>query len=55
MRRNLQGLRGRLPGHDNMMNGNYGWMSGYGGPWGMILLVIVVAGIVAWIARRGRK
>lgn len=38
-----------------MMNGNYGWMNGYGGPWGPILLVIVVAGVVAWIAMRGRK
>jgi len=38
-----------------MMNGNYGWMSSYGGPMGMILLVIVVTGIVAWIAMRGRK
>ena len=42
----------------NMMNdGNWGggWMGGYGGPWMLILLVIVVAGLVAWIVKRGGK
>jgi hypothetical protein len=51
----MQALRGRLQGHGSMMNGNYGWMSGYGGPWGSALMVVVVAGVVAWIAMRGRK
>ena len=35
--------------------GSYGWMGGYGGAWGPILLVIVVAGLVTWIVRRGGK
>jgi len=42
----------------NMMNsGNWGadWMGGYGGPWMLILLVIFVAGLVAWIVKRGGK
>jgi len=38
-----------------MMNGDYGWMGGYGGPWLPILLLIVVVGVVAWIANRGGK
>ena len=55
MRSGLQALRSRLQGHDSMMNGNYGWMSGCCGPWGTVLLVIIVVGVVAWIAMRGRK
>lgn len=42
----------------NMMNGGTwgsGWMGGYGGIWMPILLVIVVAGLVAWIVKRGGK
>ncbi len=42
----------------NMMNGGMwdgGWMGGYGGMWTPILLVIVVAGVVAWIVKRGGK
>jgi uncharacterized membrane protein len=42
----------------NMMNGGNwggGWMGGYGGIWMPLLLVIAVAGLVAWIIRRGRK
>jgi len=42
----------------NMMNGGNwggGWMGGYGGPWMLILLVIVVAAFVAWIMKRGGK
>jgi hypothetical protein len=38
-----------------MMNGGMwggGWMGGYGGIWGLALLVIVVAGVVAWAVRR---
>jgi len=41
-----------------MMNGGTwgtGWMGGYGGIWTPILLVIVVAGIVAWIVGRKGK
>ena len=42
----------------NMMNGGtwgVGWMGGYGGPWGPILLVIVVAGFVAWVVKQKGK
>lgn len=42
----------------NMMNGGTwgsGWMGGYGGIWMPILLIIVVAGLVAWIVKRGGK
>lgn len=38
-----------------MMNGGMGggnWMGGYGGIWGLALLVIVVAGVVAWVVKR---
>ena len=42
----------------NMMNGGMGgvgWMDGYGGMLVPILVVIVVAGLVAWIvARKGK-
>ncbi len=47
-----------LAQHGNMMNGGAwggGWMGGYGGVWTPILLVIVVAGLVAWIVKRGGK
>jgi len=27
-------------------------MGGYGGIWGPILLVIVIAGVVAWVVKR---
>jgi hypothetical protein len=39
----------------SMMNGGMwggGWMGGYGGIWGLALLVIVVAGVVAWAVKR---
>lgn len=42
----------------NMMNGGtWGvvWMGGYGGIWMPVLLVIVVAGLVAWILKRDGK
>ena len=42
----------------NMMNGgvwNDGWMGGYGGVGMPLLLVIVIAGLVAWIASRSGK
>ena len=41
-----------------MMNGGMGdsgWMGGYGGMWGPILLVVVIAGVVAWVVKRGGK
>jgi uncharacterized membrane protein len=47
-----------LAQNGNMMNGGtwgVGWMGGYGGIWVPILLVIVVAGLVAWIFKRGGK
>lgn len=48
-----QGGYGMGPG---MMDGyGFGWMGGYGGIWVPILLVIVVAGLVAWIVRQNRK
>ena len=40
-----------------MMNGGMwggGWMGGYGGYWAPVLLVVVV-GLVAWIALQKRK
>lgn len=42
----------------NMMNGGAwgaGWMGGYGGIWPLVLLVIVVAGVVAWVISRKGK
>lgn len=42
----------------NMMNGGtwgVGWMGGYGGIGMPLLLVIVVAGLVAWILKRDGK
>lgn len=42
----------------NMMNGGtwgVGWMGGYGGIWMPLLLVIAVAGLVAWILKRDGK
>ena len=42
----------------NMMNGGgwgIGWMGGYGGIWVPILLVVVVAGVVAFIVQRKGK
>ncbi len=42
----------------NMMNGGgmwgAGWMGGYGGYWGPILLVVVV-GVVVWAVLQKRK
>ena len=51
----LSGLASAQGG--TMMNGGMsgaGWMGGYGGYWGPLLLVVVV-GLVAWIVMRGRK
>ena len=41
-------------GSDGWMNG-YGAMGGYGGMWLPILVVIAVAGLVAWIVSQKRK
>jgi len=41
-----------------MINGGMwdsGWMAGYGGMWTPILLAVVVAALVAWVAKRGGK
>ena len=43
--------------YGNMMSGGgsgAGWMGGYGGAWGPILLLIVV-GLVVWIVQRKGK
>lgn len=40
-------------GNDSM--GGFGWMGGYGGIWLPILVVILVAGVVAWaVAKKGK-
>jgi len=42
----------------NMMNGSgwgMGWMGGYGGIWGPLLLVVVVVGVVALVMQRKGK
>jgi len=38
-----------------MMGSGYGngWMGGYAGPW-MLVLLVLVAGLVAWFVARGR-
>jgi len=44
--------------NSNMMTGgswSTGWMGGYGGIWMPIVLVIAVAGLVAWILKRDGK
>ncbi len=51
-----QQQNGHAPG--GMMGGyGAGWMGGYGfgGMWGPILVVIVVAGLVAWIVAQRKK
>ena len=47
-----------LAQNGNMMNGGgwgMGWMGGYGGIWGPILLVVVVVGVVALLMQRKGK
>jgi uncharacterized membrane protein len=47
-----------LAQNGNMMNGGgwgMGWMGGYGGVWGPILLVIVIVGAVVLIMQRKAK
>jgi len=42
----------------SMMNGGVwsdSWMGGYGGVWMPLLLVIVLAGVAAWVVNRGGK
>lgn len=42
----------------SMMDGSawgMGWMGGYGGIWGPILLVVVIAGLVALVMQRKGK
>jgi len=55
---------GRGPGYgtcpygmgSGMMNGyGGGWMGGYGAIWVTVLLVIVAAGLVAWVVKQKRK
>ncbi len=35
--------------------GGFGWMGGYGGIWLPILVVVVVAGVVAWVVKQKGK
>lgn len=44
------GQRGGMMGD---MNG-YGRMGGYGGPW-VVILLVVIAGLVIWMIARGRN
>jgi hypothetical protein len=47
-----------LAQNGNMMNGGgwgMGWMGGYGGIWGPILLVVVVVGAVVLVMQRKGK
>lgn len=41
----------------NMMDGGsaFGWMGGYGGMWVPLLVVILVAGVVAWAVAKKDK
>ena len=42
----------------SMMNGSgwgMGWMGGYGGIWGPLLLIVVVVGVVALVMQRKGK
>ncbi|MDP2240161.1 MAG: hypothetical protein Q8K18_08365 [Burkholderiales bacterium] len=55
-----QSQGGYGPGNDmgsgGMMGGyGFGWMGGYGGIWVPIVLVIVVAGLVAWVVTQMKK
>ena len=40
--------------HAGGMMGGDGWMGGYGGPW-MLILLIVIVGLVVWFIARGRR
>lgn len=47
------GMMGNGYGGGGWMGG--GWMGGYGGIWLPILLVVVIAGVVAWIVSQKKK
>jgi hypothetical protein len=54
----LLGTGVALAQNGNMMNGGgwgMGWMGGYGGIWGPILLVVVVVGAVVLVMQRKGK
>ena len=47
-----------LAQNGNMMDGGgwgMGWMGGYGGVWGPVLLVVVVVGVVVLLMQRKSK
>jgi hypothetical protein len=47
-----------LAQNGSMMNGGMsgaGWMGGYGGAWGPVLLLLVVIGLVVWVFQRKGK
>ena len=48
---------GMMSGNESGWMGGHGsgWMGGYGGIWLSILLVIVIAGLVAWIVKHKGK
>ena len=46
---------GNGPGYGMMGGYGSGWMGGYGGIWLPILVVIAVAGLVAWIVKQKGK
>ncbi len=51
------GPTGPQGGHGDGMMGSglsSGWMGGYGGPW-MLVVVVLVAGLVAWLVARGKN
>ena len=51
-----QGGYGPGYGMGGMMDGyGFGWMGGYGGIWLPILLVVVIAGLAAWIVKQKGK
>jgi uncharacterized membrane protein len=47
-----------LAHNGSMMNGNgwdMGWMGGYGGIWGPVLLVVAIVAVVALVMQRKNK
>jgi hypothetical protein len=43
------------PGNGMMGGDGFGWFGGYGGMWLPLLLVILVAGLVAWFVAQKKK